>query len=72
MLAAFGKAPLVFAQKLCEWARHQVSAVLALFLFAMVLPAAAQLPSVTTKSLPPAPVTQQLPHCWLYEVLRRL
>jgi len=59
MLADFDKAPLVVAQKLREWARHQALAGLALFLFAMALPAAAQLPGVTTKSPPPTPAAQQ-------------
>jgi len=58
MRADFGKAPLVVARKLCQCARHEALAGLALFLFAVVL-AAAQLPSAKTESPPPAPATQQ-------------
>jgi MscS family membrane protein len=61
MLADFGKAPLVVARKLCECARHEASAGLALFLCAAALTAAAQLPSAITRPAPPAPATQEQP-----------
>jgi MscS family membrane protein len=59
MLADFCKAPLVVARKLCKCVRNEALAGLTLFLFAMALPAAAQLPSVTAKSPPPAVAAQE-------------
>jgi MscS family membrane protein len=58
MRADFSEAPLVVARKLCEYARHEALAGLALFLFAVTLPAA-QLPSPTTNPPSPPPATQQ-------------
>jgi MscS family membrane protein len=54
MLVDFSRAPLVIAQKPCRWPKHRALAGLVLFLFLMALPAATQLPGVTTKSPPPA------------------
>lgn len=59
MLVDFSRAPLIFVPQLCEWLRHRALDAVVLFLFAMALPAAAQFPSVTTKSPAPGPATQE-------------
>lgn len=59
MLVDFGRAPLIFVRKLWEWFRHRALADVVLSLFAVALPAAAQLPSITPKSPVSAPTTQE-------------
>lgn len=60
MLLDFCRAPLIFVRKLWVWQRHRAAlAGVFLPLLALALPASAQLPSVTTKSPPPAPATQE-------------
>ena len=61
MLVDFGRAHLIFVGKLWNWLRHRALTGVVLSLFAVALPAAAQLPSVTTKSPAPAPATQEQP-----------
>jgi MscS family membrane protein len=59
MLVDFGRAPLIFVGKFWEWLRHRARAGVVISLFAVALSAAAQLPSVTPKSPPPVPATQE-------------